>query len=103
MATRGKPRAGAPLGEPRSPKQAAHTHPQAGYITTRDERLPAPIPPAETGQELRLDYGRDLLEDNLRSAAARNVRTHLQKLVEEGRVAEASSTYTLTAGWRASE
>ena len=41
-------------------------------------------------------YPRDLAE-NLRSAAARNVRTHLQKLVEEGRVDEASSTYALTA------
>ena len=39
-------------------------------------------------------YPRDLA-DNLRSAAARNVRTHLQKLVEEGRVAEATSTYAL--------
>ena len=39
-------------------------------------------------------YPRDLA-DNLRSAAARNVRTHLQKLVEEGRVAESSSTYAL--------
>ena len=39
-------------------------------------------------------YPRDLA-DNLRSAAARNVRTHLQKLVEEGRVAEASSAYAL--------
>ena len=33
------------------------------------------------------------LADNLRSAAARNVRTHLQKLVGEGRVSESSSTY----------
>ena len=40
-------------------------------------------------------YPRDLA-DNLRSAAARNVRTHLQKLVEEGRVSEASSTYSLS-------
>ncbi len=39
-------------------------------------------------------YPRDLA-DNLRSAAARNVRTHLQKLVEERRVAESSSTYAL--------
>ena len=37
-------------------------------------------------------YPRDLA-DNLRSAAARNVRTHLQKLVGEGRVSESSSTY----------
>ena len=41
-------------------------------------------------------YPRDLA-DNLRSAAARNVRTHLHKLVEEGRVAEASSSYALAA------
>ena len=41
-------------------------------------------------------YPRDLA-DNLRSAAARNVRTHLQKLVEEGRVAEASSAYFMAA------
>ena len=40
-------------------------------------------------------YPRDLA-DNLRTAATRNVRTHLQKLVEEGRVAEASSTYALS-------
>ena len=39
-------------------------------------------------------YPRDLA-DSLRAAAARNVRTHLQKLVEEGRVAEASSTFSL--------
>ena len=44
-------------------------------------------------------YPRDLA-DNLRSAAARNVRTHLQKLVEEGRVAEASSTYALSESAR---
>jgi len=42
-------------------------------------------------------YPRDLA-DNLRSAAARNVRTHLQKLVEEGRVAESAAAYGLTAG-----
>ena len=41
-------------------------------------------------------YPRDLA-DNLRSAAARNVRTHLQKLAEEGHVAESSSTYALSA------
>ena len=41
-------------------------------------------------------YPRDLA-DNLREAASRNVRTHLQKLVEEGRVAESSSTFTLSS------
>ena len=39
-------------------------------------------------------YPRDLA-DNLREAASRNVRTHLQKLVEEGRVAQSSSTFAL--------
>jgi glyoxylase-like metal-dependent hydrolase (beta-lactamase superfamily II) len=33
------------------------------------------------------------LRKNLRSAAARNVRTHLSKLVEEGRVAEIETVY----------
>lgn len=40
-------------------------------------------------------YPRDLA-DNLREAASRNVRTHLQKLVEEGRVAQSSSTFALS-------
>ena len=35
------------------------------------------------------------LADNLREAASRNVRTHLQKLVEEGRVAQSPSTFAL--------
>ncbi len=41
-------------------------------------------------------YPRDLA-DNLRGAAARNVRTHLQKLVEEGRATESSAAYDLAA------
>lgn len=39
-------------------------------------------------------YPKDLRR-NLREAAARNVRTHLAKLVEEGRVSEHTPTYTL--------
>ncbi|MBI4312683.1 MAG: MBL fold metallo-hydrolase [Chloroflexi bacterium] len=39
-------------------------------------------------------YPRDLRR-NLREAAARNVRTHLAKLVEEGRVAEKAPAYML--------
>ena len=36
------------------------------------------------------------LRKNLRGAAARNIRTHLEKLREEGRVAEDSATYALS-------
>jgi len=36
------------------------------------------------------------LRRNLRSAAARNVRTHLGKLAEEGRVTESEATYSVT-------
>ncbi len=39
-------------------------------------------------------YPRDLRR-NLREAAARNVRTHLDKLVQEGRVVEEGPTYSL--------
>jgi len=38
------------------------------------------------------------LRRNLRSAAARNVRTHLAKLREEGRVTESAATYTVSKG-----
>ena len=44
-------------------------------------------------------YPRDLA-DNLREAASRNVRTHLQKLVEEGRVAQSSSHLRADSGLR---
>ena len=39
-------------------------------------------------------YPRDLAA-NLRHAAARNVQTHLQKLIDEGRAAETPAAYTL--------
>ena len=35
------------------------------------------------------------LRKNLRGAAGNNVRTHLQKLKEEGRVAESAANYSL--------
>ena len=35
------------------------------------------------------------LRRNLRSAATRNVNTHLTKLQEEGRIAENPATYTI--------
>jgi glyoxylase-like metal-dependent hydrolase (beta-lactamase superfamily II) len=41
------------------------------------------------------------LRNNLRGAAARNVRTHLEKLLAEGRVAEHSATYSLKGDPRA--
>ena len=72
----------------------------AWYARHRNEReeqvLAALAEGAESVDEIvTAVYPRDLAE-NLRAAAARNVRTHLQKLVEEGRVAEASSTYALS-------
>jgi glyoxylase-like metal-dependent hydrolase (beta-lactamase superfamily II) len=42
-------------------------------------------------------YPRDLAQ-NLHEAAARNVRTHLDKLVEEGRVAEREASYGVAGG-----
>ena len=38
------------------------------------------------------------LRKNLRSAAGRNVSTHLEKLVEEGKVVESSSTFAIKQG-----
>jgi predicted ArsR family transcriptional regulator len=38
------------------------------------------------------------LAQNLHEAAARNVRTHLDKLVEEGRVAEREASYGVAGG-----
>ena len=74
----------------------------AWYVRHRNEReeqvLSALAEGADSVDEIvTAVYPRDLA-DNLRSAAARNVRTHLQKLVEEGRVAESSSTYALKDG-----
>ena len=53
---------------------------------------------ASTVDEMvRAVYPRNLRK-NLRGAAARNIRTHLEKLREAGRVAEDSATYALNGG-----
>jgi len=38
------------------------------------------------------------LRRNLRAAAGRNVRTHLDKLTEEGRVEQSEATFKMAAG-----
>jgi len=70
-----------------------------GYIRHRTEREDQVIAALESGVESVDDivtavYPRNLRR-NLRSAAARNVRTHLGKLTEEGRVTESEATYTV--------
>ena len=67
------------------------------YIRHRTEReeqvLAALAAGAATVDELVTAVYPKNLRRNLRSAAARNVRTHLDKLVEEGRVAESQAAY----------
>ena len=69
------------------------------YIKHRQERE-AQVLAALAAGAMRVDdivraiYPRNLRR-NLREAAARNVRGHLQKLTEEGRVSEHSVTYAL--------
>jgi len=70
-----------------------------GYIRHRTEREDQVLAALESGVESVDDivsavYPRNLRR-NLRSAAARNVRTHLGKLTEEGRVSETEATYTM--------
>jgi len=69
------------------------------YIEHRQQReeqvLSAIRSGASTVDDLvRAVYPRNLRK-NLRGAAGRNIRTHLEKLVEEGRVAEDSSSYAM--------
>ena len=69
------------------------------YIRHREEReeqvMAALSAGASTVEEaVTAVYPRNLRR-NLRSAAARNVRTHLEKLVEEGRVAESATAYSV--------
>lgn len=69
------------------------------YIAHRQEREDQVV--AALGKGISDVY--DIVDDvypkdlprNLREAAARNVRTHLAKLVEEGRVAESAPSYAL--------
>jgi ribonuclease/clavin/mitogillin len=70
------------------------------YIQHRQQReeqiLTAIRSGAGTVDEMVLAVYPSNLRKNLRGAAGRNIRTHLEKLVEEGRVAEDSSTYALS-------
>ena len=68
-----------------------------GYIRHRTEREDQVLAALEFGVDsvdsiVTAVYPRNLRR-NLRSAAARNVRTHLGKLTEEGRVTESEATY----------
>ena len=71
------------------------------YIRHREEREEQVMAALSAGastveQVVTAVYPRNLRR-NLRSAAARNVRTHLEKLVEDGRVAESSTAYSVSA------
>jgi glyoxylase-like metal-dependent hydrolase (beta-lactamase superfamily II) len=71
-----------------------------GYIRHRTEREGQVLAALASGMEsvgeiVSAVYPRNLRR-NLRSAAARNVRTHLGKLTEDGRVTESAATYTVT-------
>ena len=69
------------------------------YIRHREEReeqvMAALAAGASTVEEVVTAVYPRNLRRNLRSAAARNVRTHLEKLVEDGRVAESSTAYSV--------
>ena len=67
------------------------------YIDHRQQREEQVMSAIKSGASsvdeiVRAVYPRNL-RSNLRGAAARNVRTHLEKLREEGRVSEDSATY----------
>ena len=69
------------------------------YIDHRQQREEQVMSAIKSGASsvdeiVRAVYPRNL-RSNLRGAAARNVRTHLEKLREEGRVSEDSATYVL--------
>ncbi len=73
-----------------------------GYIRHRTEREDQVLAALASGvgsvdEIVTAVYPRNLRR-NLRSAAARNVRTHLAKLTEEGRVTESQATYTVAKG-----
>ncbi|MCH7737895.1 MAG: MBL fold metallo-hydrolase [Chloroflexi bacterium] len=73
-----------------------------GYIRHRTEREDQVLAALASGVGsvdgiVTAVYPRNLRR-NLRGAAARNVRTHLAKLTEEGRVTESQATYTVARG-----
>ena len=69
------------------------------HRTQREEQVLAALEAgaASVDEVVAAVYPRNLRR-NLRSAAARNVLTHLGKLIEEGRVSELASTFSLPAG-----
>lgn len=72
------------------------------YIQHRQGREAQVVAALEAGAStvddvVRVVYPRNLRR-NLKQAAANNVRTHLMKLTEEGRVKEDSATYGLAGG-----
>ncbi|MBI4235931.1 MAG: MBL fold metallo-hydrolase, partial [Chloroflexi bacterium] len=74
----------------------------AWYINHRNEREAQVLAALKKGitqvdEMVRDIYPRNLKKD-LRQAAARNVRTHLDKLVKEGRVLGGEVSYTLAPG-----
>jgi glyoxylase-like metal-dependent hydrolase (beta-lactamase superfamily II) len=75
------------------------------YIQHRQEReaqvLAALAGGAGTVAEIAVAVYPRNLRNNLREAAARNVRTHLEKLLAEGRVVEHSAIYSLKGDPRA--
>ncbi|MQF96328.1 MAG: MBL fold metallo-hydrolase [SAR202 cluster bacterium] len=69
------------------------------HRTEREEQVLAALAEGVDSVEeiVSVVYPRNLRK-NLRNAAARNVRTHLTKLTEEGRVNESEATYSLAKG-----
>ena len=73
-----------------------------GYIRHRTERENQVLAALEAGVDSVEDivtsvYSKNLRR-NLRSAAGRNVRTHLDKLTEEGRVEKSEATFRMAKG-----
>ena len=78
---------------------ASHIRRYIDHRLQRESQVVAALQ-AGSGTEdelVRAIYPRNLRR-NLRDAAARNVRTHLVKLKEEGRITERSANYTLNGG-----
>jgi hypothetical protein len=73
------------------------------YIHHRQEREKQVINALEQGYRTANDIVTAVypgnLRRNLREAAARNVRTHLEKLVEDGQALEDAATYQLKRGY----
>lgn len=73
-----------------------------GYIRHRTERENQVLSALQSGvdsvEEIVTAVYSKNLRRNLRAAAGRNVRTHLDKLTEEGRVEKSEATFKMAAG-----